>query len=669
QRERQRSQQGTMPGFNDVLQPWPYITNYGFTVNYTLNPTTFLEATYGSIKNELAGGGNTSGGILVSPAARKSTSLPDLPLLYPDAGVVDPRYYQYEALERAAKIGAASFWDGSRVDLVPRFSWGSLVGSQPTQFAYPGWLNVNKTQDVAISLTKVWGGHTFKAGFYNNHSFKAQNVGAGGVGNPFQGQFDFGNNSNNPLDTGFGYANAAVGVFTEFLQANKLMEGNMIYNNTEFYVQDNWKVTNRLTLDYGMRFTRQQPQYDQFQQMSNFFREQFDPAKVPALYVPGTGSQSGQAVNPLTGESLGPGSGGFIGTIVPGTGELIELEGGALTYANGVRQAGDGISKYGYTWPTLVFGPRFGFAYDVTGTQSMVFRGGAGLFYDRPDGNTVFSIPGNPPMATLTRIYNSRVADLGDPSLPAVIGAPQLVTFQYDAKVPSSVQWNAGVQMALPWASSLDISYVGNHGYNRLGGFQGGTRQNLNQIPLGAAYIPGTTDLNAYANYPTLLRPLQGFNAIEQNTTEFSDIYHSIQASYNRRMRNGFSFGANYTWSIKLEGDTGLQYRFNADGSLRDDWEDYRELNKQLAYQPHVFRGNFVWDLPDLVADGGAKRVIGYILNDWHLSGMFNLSSGTNYDLSFTYLTGGNSVNLTGSPDYGNNGNGARVLFLGDPGS
>jgi len=272
-------------------------------------------------------------------------------------------------------------------------------------------------------------------------------------------------------------------------------------------------------------------------------------------------------------------------------------------------------------------------------------------------------------MATLTRIYNSRVADLGDPSLPAVIGAPQLVTFQYDAKVPSSWQWNAGVQMALPWASSLDISYVGNYGYNRLGSFQGGTRQNLNQIPLGAAYIPGTTQLNEHANYPTLLRPLQGFNAIEQNTTEFYDKYHSIQASYNRRMRGGFSFGANYTWSILLEGDTGLQWRLNADGSMRSDWEAYRDLNKQLAYQPHVFRGNFVWDLPDLVADGGARRAIGYILNDWQLSGMYNLSSGTNYDLSFTYLSGGNSVNLTGSPDYGNNGNGARVVFLGDPGS
>src|SRR5690606_10072354 len=272
------------------------------------------------------------------------------------------------------------------------------------------------------------------------------NVGAGGAGNSFQGIINFGNTTSNPLDTGYGFANAAVGVFRDYFQANKLVEGNMIYHNTEFYIQDNWKVTNRLTLDYGMRFTRQQPQADQFQQMSNFFRDQFDAGAVPALYQPG---ENGTAINPVTGESLGPASGSFIGTIVPGTGQLRELDGGALAYVNGVRQAGDGISKYGYTWPTVVFGPRFGMAYDLTGTQSVVVRGGVGLFYDRPDGNTIFSIPGNPPVATTTTIYNGLLRDLGDPSKPRVIGAPTLITFQYDAKVPSSVQWNAGVQMAL----------------------------------------------------------------------------------------------------------------------------------------------------------------------------------------------------------------------------
>ena len=87
----------------------------------------------------------------------------------------------------------------------------------------------------------------------------------------FQGTVDFNNDTNNLLDSQFGYANAALGVFTRYQQTEKFVEGSMIYNNTEFYIQDNWKVNNRLTLDYGIRFTHQQPQYDQFQQMSNFF--------------------------------------------------------------------------------------------------------------------------------------------------------------------------------------------------------------------------------------------------------------------------------------------------------------------------------------------------------------------------------------------------------------
>ncbi|MEO8484411.1 MAG: carboxypeptidase regulatory-like domain-containing protein, partial [Acidobacteriota bacterium] len=671
QREKQRVQQGSLPGFNDVLIPYPYISNYGITANYTINSTTFFEATYGSIKNELAGGG--SGGILTNDSSSRLNGLADFPLIYPNAGKVTAGSYQETALNALSPL----WYTNGTVNLPPSFGWGGLIGAAPPNQQYPGWLNVNKTQDFAASLTKVAGHHTMKAGFYNNHSFKAQNTGAGGLGVDFAGNVNFGNDSNNPLDTGFGYANALVGVFTQYRQADILIEGNMLYNNTEFYLQDNWKVNGRLTLDYGMRFTRQQPQYDSKGNMSNFFPEKWTLANAPLLYVPGCSNGavtcSGNtlnAKNPATGQILtaagAANTQAAIGTPVLGTGSLT---------TNGILAAGQGISKYSYVWPTVVYGPRVGAAYDLTGNQSIVVRGGGGLFYDRPDGNTVFSIPLNPPFANSTDLRNSTLQSLGKGL--TLGGVPGMSIFQYDAKVPSSVQWNGGVQMALPWSSSLDVSYVGNHGYNRMGSFQGGTTVNLNAVDFGTAYaaayqdptkatksaVPGADSL-----VDNLLRPYRGLANINRQTTAFYDTYHSIQTSFNRRFRNGVQFGLNYTLGLSFVGNTGLQLRQDhnyttGEVSVRADQAKYEELNKTLDNRRHVLRANWVWDMPDLKSENAGLRAIGYVVNDWQLSGVLTAGSASHYDLSYSYNANGANKNLTGSPDYG-----ARIKFVGDPG-
>ena len=175
----------------------------------------------------------------------------------------------------------------------------------------------------------------------------------------------------------------------------------MIYNQIEVFVQDNWKVTNRLTLDYGLRFVHQGPQYDKNQTASNFFPESVAGVAGPVLYMAGCSNGAAacsgnirNAMNPLTGQIVSAAGAAntqaLIGTPIPGTGNAL----------NGIVAAGQGIAKTNYTWPELVVGPRFGLAYDVTGRSDWVIRGGFGLFYDRPDGNTVFSSPANPPIAT-----------------------------------------------------------------------------------------------------------------------------------------------------------------------------------------------------------------------------------------------------------------------------
>ncbi len=703
QRARRLITPGAIQGFSDVRNPYPYITNYGVTTDYQINSSTFLEGTYGFIRNQLAGGGSIgailTGGILVNDSADRLTSLPNFPLLYPNAGVVDPRYYAFGVLNDLSPV----WFDGQRINLPPAFGWGTRIQGTagtgalpgPPNQLFPGFLNINRTQDVAISLTKVRGSHTIKAGFYNNHSFKAQNTGAGGVPNlGFQGYVNFGNDTNNALDTGFGFANAAVGVFTQYLQQSKLIEGSMIYNNTEFYVQDNWKVNGRLTLDYGVRFTHQQPQYDQFQQMSNFFPDQWSLAAAPVLYVSGCNNgatvcagNARNAVDPRTGQILTvPGAANTaaaIGTVIPNSGNL----------TNGIRQAGDGIANTSYTWPKLVLGPRVGVAYDLTGSQTFVLRAGGGLFFDRPDGNTVFSIPGNPPISTSQDLRNGQLQTLG--SGLSTVGVPALIVFQYNAQVPSSWQWQSGVQMALPWSTVLDVAYVGNHGFNRLRAFQGGTNGSVdvNAVDFGAAYLPQNQDPTlgpssvpgASAYTSNLLRAFRGLSNVNEQQTRYWDEYHSIQMSVNRRFQNGLAFGTNYTLGLSFKGNTGLFLRLQhaPDGtiSIRDDQAAYEKLNENLALQRHVIKSYAVWNLPKVPA--GFGPIGSSLLNDWQISAVLTAGSAnqplapqvnnqTNgrYDLTYTYQNNGQNVNLTGTPDYaGADGRTARIVYVGDPGS
>ena len=108
----------------------------------------------------------------------------------------------------------------------------------------------------------------------------------------------------------------------------------------------------------------------------------------------------------------------------------------------------------------------------------------------------------------------------------------------------------------------------------------------------------------------------------------------------------------------------------NADGSIsipcgRAAGED--NLN-QLNLQRHLFKANWVWNLPNLPPSNGTTKAIGYVINDWQLSGLFTGGSGNRYDLAYSYQNNGAAVNLVGSPDYGNNGTGARILYTGDAG-
>lgn len=669
QRQRVFITPGTIPGFNDTTTKHPFIHHFAITADYALTPTMFVEATYGMIQNRLTGGGN--GGVLMTPASnRNNIGLGDFPLLYPDANIVDPRYYAYDTLGQYD----TPMWADGRIMLPPRFDWGSRVSNAtlaPPNLLYPGWVNINRTQDFSISATKLAGRHTLKAGFYLNHSYKAQNRETF----PVTGRVDFGQNSNNPLDAGFGFANAALGSFSSYSQQSSYVEGNYLYNNIEGYIQDNWKVNDRLTLDYGLRLTHQQPQYDAFLQASNFLPDRWSASQAPVLYAPGCANRAPcstsarQAVDPTTGTSLGPNSAIAIGSIVPNSGNQL----------NGIFQAGQGIAKENYLWPKLAVAPRFGMAYDVTGLQRLIVRGGLGLFFDRPEGNSIYNQIANPPHSQATTVRYAQLQTLGSAGL-TTSAPPQMSIFWYDSKLPSSLQWNSGVQMTLPWSSAIDVSYVGQRGFNLIRSQEatptGSNAHDLNAVDFGAAYLPQNQDPTlapsavpgATALTTDLLRPYRGLGALNVMWGRTWNEYHSLQASFNRRYRDGLQFGLNYTLGLSYTGNTitPLRLQHAADGSfsIRADQADADRLLQNTGLRRHIVKGNFVWDLPDVERSGDLSKAVAIIANDWQLSSVLTAGSGASYDVTYSYQTAGSNVNITGSPSYA-----GRVRLLGDPGS
>ena len=659
---------GSIPGFNDTKMYDPTVHTWAVSTNYTLTPTMFLEATYGRSLNQqtgcslgLVGGPSfcTSALPMNASASLAGANLSGLPFLFPDATIIEPRYYQYQALNDVQP----PIWDGTRISKVPTFAWGNRVSNAPPTIPYPGILNTSETWDLSVNLTKVKGRHTLKAGMYYTHAYKGEPDGAGSSASLGTISFQQDAVGTNPCDTSFGFANAAMGCFSSFQQASKFVEVAYIYYNLEGYLQDNWKVNDKLTLDYGVRLVRVGPAYDRFAQATNFLPEEWASAQAPVMYVPGcvnnanpcSGSNR-QAKNPITGQLQGPNSSVNIGALVPGSGNL----------TNGLFHQNEGpIGKTPYTYPAMGLAPRFGAAYDVTGAQKIVVRGGGGLFFERPS-ITAFETGSNPPTSSTVTVRYGQLQSLGSAGL-TTNGVPALDSVVYESKPPKSFQWNGGVQLALPWAISLDVEYVGQHSWH--------TNQtvNINAIDFGEAFLPENQDATlpasttpgATALPQDLLRAYQGYGTINQQWDRGWRTYHSIQWSFQRRFSNGISFGFNDTMGLYDHQNSAARLQHAADGSytLRADQADADALIGVYDPQTHIMKANFVWDMPDLRSDRPAMRILGYVLNDWQLSGIWTGSTGSTYTVSANYSSGGTSTNLTGSPNYG-----ARVRIVGDPG-
>jgi hypothetical protein len=640
-------------------KPWIHVLSV--SANYNLGSRTFLEGIWGMTEKQWCS-------VSTAPLSNRFTAkLDGIPDIYTTNRDVNPDYFTYKALSHIV----APFFVNGRIELPQQVQFGTRASSAVGTPPYPLTFGEIKSWDFAASATHVRAQHTIKGGVSVNHGVRTQSMMPPGL---LVGMISFAETTSNPYDTSFGFSNVAVGSYNTYAQGSKFLEGGTVAVGVEPYIQDNWKVTNRLTLDYGVRFVHLQPEHDMYMQASQFFPDQWSAANAPTLYVAGCPGgvypcpTTRQAMNPLTGQLLGPGTSGLIGQAVPGTGVM----------TNGIRRQGEGIADTNFTYPFLEIAPRVGVAYFLRPGGAWILRGGFGLFYDRVEGNWTMYQSDNPPTVETTTMYYGQLQNLEQGRVNAA-GVPSLNIYRYENKhLPSSAQWNIGTQLQLPHRLTLDAAYVGQKAYHTLGGWSvsGSNPTNLNLVDLGAAYLPQNQDPTLSSTVPgaaayttNLLRTYRGYGSISQAAQDFWRTHHALQFSLQRRFSGGLSAGLNWNWTLSDVGNYMVFQRVqhNADGTvgLRADQKQFEDLMKDQGTPTHLLRADFVWDLPDLhTGSGVAMRIVRTVVNDWRLSGVWAGQTGAGYSIGYYYYSNGSNVNLTGSPDYA-----ARVRIIRDPGT
>lgn len=537
----------------------------------------------------------------------------------------------------------------NRLNKIPEFTvqgYTQISGNGlPYQIDHRSW-------ELRDNMTKVKGPHTIKFGVLFINSYKAENTRVRDGGTiTFSSGTDAGT-AFRPQDSGHAVANLLLGAFTRYTETSNTTNAPTRYNQFEIYVNDQWHIHPRLNLTLGLRYQYIPWPYTDLNNIVGFDPARFDPAKAP---LPGDIS-SGTIIN-VTPDSTGQRTRaeGFFdpynGLVLPGSG--FPFSAGAAD--PNLNRLFDNRPRGLATSGKNGWAPRFGFAWDPTGSGKTSVRGGGGIYYDRTLLNPLRDAGANIPFAQVATVTNGRQYRTPASVVPSFsntldsVGAggtgrplvQTLAVFDFDMPPGVVYAYSLGVQRELPWGLVIDVSYVGNQARHLT------HRRDINYVlPAVALQRNPVTGAFVNANVDTV-RQFLGYSAIRQQENTGSSSYNSLQTFLQKRLARGFTASAAYTWSKALS-------NFDVETSdLRVPFDS--SLDKSFANfdRRHVFVASYVYEFPWRRSQQGA---LGRLLGGWQVSGITAIQSGAHAN-----ITGGSRA--ASSPS---NGYGANLDLVGD---